>query len=126
MDKAIEKGKSPSRNKIVMALGVSIAITASLVSIDGLGANGFPQFFGQGCWLDAIDLIAEGILMPLGACYCAIVIPTSLVEEEVTLNGNKFVTKKFYEFCIKFVAPIMMVIVLLGQLDGFFGLGMFS
>ena len=126
MDKAIEKGKSPNRNKIVMALGISIAITASIVSIDGLGANGFPQFFGQGCWLDAIDLIAEGILMPLGACYCAIVIPTSLVEEEVTLNGNKFVTKKFYEFCIKFVAPIMMVIVLLGQLDGFFGLGMFS
>ena len=91
-----------------------------------IGANGFPQFFGQGCWLDAIDLISEGILMPLAACYCAIVIPTSLVEEEITLNGNKFVTKKFYEFCIKFVAPIMMVIVLLGQLDGFFGLGMFS
>ncbi len=126
MDKMIEKGKEPNRNKIVVALGATIAITASLISIDGLGANGFPQFLGQGCWLDAVDLISEGILMPLGACYCAIVVPTSLVEEEVTLNGNKFRTKNFYEFCIKFVAPIMMVIVLLGQLDGFLGLGMFS
>ena len=63
--------------------------------------------------------------MPLGACYCAIVVPTALVDEEVSLNG-KFKTKAFYDFCIKFVAPIMMVIVLLGQLDGFFGLGMFS
>ena len=126
MDRAEEKGKSLNRNKTVMTLGISIAITSVLVSIDGLGANGFPQFFGQGCWLDAIDLVSEGILMPLGACYCAIVVPTQLVVDEVTLNGNKFVTRPFYEFCIKFIAPVMMVIVLLGQLDGFFGLGMFG
>ena len=85
----------------------------------------FPQFFGQSTWLDAIDLISEGILMPLGACYCAIVIPVSWVNEEVTLNGNRFRTKGFYDFCIKFVAPIMMVMILLGQLDTFFKLGMF-
>ncbi len=126
VDKMEEKGKKVDRNKIVLALGASIAVTASLISIDGLGANGFPQFLGQGCWLDAVDLISEGILMPLAACYCAIVVPTSLVEEEVTLNGEGFKTQKFYEFCIKFIAPIMMVIVLLGQLDGFLGLGMFG
>lgn len=126
VDKMEEKGKVANRKQLVIALGISIAITSVLVSIDGLGANGFPQFFGQGCWLDAIDLISEGILMPLAACYCAIVIPTSLVEEELTLNGGTFKTKVFYDFCIKFIAPIMMVIVLLGQLDGFFGLGMFG
>ena len=126
MDKAIEKGKKPNRKKYATMLGISIAIPASLVSIDGLGANGFPQFFGQSTWLDSIDLISEGILMPLGACYCAIVIPTAWVDEEVTLNGNKFRTKRFYDFCIKFVAPVMMVVILLGQLDSFFGLGMFS
>jgi NSS family neurotransmitter:Na+ symporter len=126
VDKMEEKGKTVNRNKLVMILGATIAVTASIISIDGLGQNGFPQFLGQGCWLDAVDLISEGILMPLAACYCAIIIPTTLVEEEVTLNGNKFKTQKFYEFCIKFVAPIMMVIVLLGQLDGFLGLGMFG
>ena len=126
VDKMEEKGKKVDRNKLVYILGVSIAVTASLISIDGLGANGFPQFLAQGCWLDAVDLISEGILMPLAACYCAIVVPTSLVEEEVTLNGEKFKTQVFYEFCIKFIAPIMMVIVLLGQLDGFLGLGMFG
>ncbi|MBR3756592.1 MAG: sodium-dependent transporter [Firmicutes bacterium] len=126
VDKMEEKGKQINRNKLVMILGASIAVTASIISIDGLGQNGFPQFLGQGCWLDAVDLISEGILMPLAACYCAIVVPTTLVEEEVTLNGNQFKTQKFYEFCIKFIAPIMMVIVLLGQLDGFLGLGMFG
>ena len=126
MDKYIEKGKKFNRKTITTVMGITIAITASLVSIDGLGANGFPQFFGQGCWLDAIDLIAEGILMPLGACYMAIIIPTSLVDKEATLNGAQFKTKGFYDFCIKFIAPIMMVLVLLGQMDGFFGLGMFG
>ena len=126
VDKMEEKGKKVDRNKLVMILGATIAVTSVIISIDGLGQNGFPQFLGQGCWLDAVDLISEGILMPLAACYCAIVIPTELVEEEVTLNGNQFKTKKFYEFCIKFIAPIMMVIVLLGQLDGFLGLGMFG
>ena len=125
MDKAIEKGRTPNRKKTTLILGISIAITSVLVSLDGLGANGFPQFFGQSTWLDAVDLISEGILMPLGACYCAIVIPISWVNEEVTLNGNRFRTKGFYDFCIKFVAPIMMVMILLGQLDTFFGLGMF-
>lgn len=126
MDKAMEKGKKPNRKRIATLLGASIAVTASLVSMDGLGANGFPQFFGQQTWLDAIDLISEGVLMPLGACYCAIIVPTQLVDDEVTLNGIKFRTKGFYDFCIKFVAPVMMVMVLLGQLDTFFGLGMFS
>ena len=126
VDKMEEKGKKVDRNKLVMILGATIAVTSVIISIDGLGQNGFPQFLGQGCWLDAVDLISEGILMPLAACYCAIVIPTELVKEEVTLNGEKFATQKFYEFCIKFVAPIMMVIVLLGQLDGFLGLGMFG
>ena len=46
MDSAIEKGKKPDRKKLSTILGVSIAITATLVSLDGLGANGFPQFFG--------------------------------------------------------------------------------
>ena len=126
MDRYIEKGKKFNRKTITTVMGISIAVTASLVSMDGLGANGFPQFFGQGCWLDAIDLIAEGILMPLGACYMAIIIPTSLVDKEATLNGAQFKTKGFYDFCIKFIAPIMMVLVLLGQMDGFFGLGMFG
>lgn len=126
MDRYIEKGKKFNRKTITTVMGITIAVTASLVSMDGLGANGFPQFFGQGCWLDAIDLIAEGILMPLGACYMAIIIPTSLVDKEATLNGAQFKTKGFYDFCIKFIAPIMMVLVLLGQMDGFFGLGMFG
>lgn len=126
MDKRAEKGKPIDRKMVVTIMGIIIGIEGVFVALDGLGANGFPQIFGQGCWLDAFDLVSEGILMPLGACYMAIILPTELVDKEVTLNNNKFRTQKFFDFCIKFTAPLLMVLVLLGQIDTFFGLKIFS
>ena len=49
----------------------------------------------------------------------------AFVTEEVELNG-KFTWKKFYMFCIRFVVPPVMLLVLLGQLDSFFKLGIFG
>lgn len=126
MDKRMEKGKPADRKSIVTIMGIIIGIEGVFVALDGLGANGFPQIFGQDCWLNSFDLVSEGILMPLGACYMAIILPTELVDKEVTLNDNKFRTQKFFDFCIKFAAPLLMVLVLLGQIDTFFKLGIFS
>ena len=126
MDKRAEKGKPLNRKTVVTIMGIIIGIEGVFVALDGLGGNGFPQIFGQGTWLDSFDLISEGILMPLGACYMAIILPTELVDKEVTLNGNTFRTQKFFDFCLKFTAPLLMVLVLLGQLDTFFKLGIFS
>lgn len=125
MDKRAEKGKPYNRNSAVLLMGLFVIAEGVFVSLDGLGSHGFPQIFGQGSWLDTFDLISEGILMPLGACYMAIILPNELVDKELTLNNHKFKTQKFYDFCIKFVAPIMMVLVLLGQIDSFFQLGIF-
>lgn len=127
IDKRIEKGKPQSRGMVVMLVGLVIAIEGVFVAIDGLGTNpSLPHIFGQSTWLDAFDLVSEGILMPLGACYMAIILPNSFVEHELTLEGNQFQVKKVYNFCIKFVAPLMMTLVLMGQIDSFFGLGIFS
>ena len=126
MDKRAEKGKPIDRKMVVTIMGIIVGLEGVFVALDGLGANGFPHFFGQSTWLDTFDLISEGILMPLGACYMAIILPTELVDKEVTLNNNKFVTQKFFDACIKFAAPLLMVLVLLGQIDTFFGLEIFS
>lgn len=126
MDKRAEKGKPIDRKLVVTIMGIIIGIEGVFVALDGLGGNGFPQIFGQDCWLNSFDLVSEGILMPLGACYMAIILPTELVDKEVSLNGNKFRTQKFFDFCIKFAAPLLMVLVLLGQIDTFFGLEIFS
>ena len=56
----------------------------------------------------------------------AIILPNAFVDEELTLEGNRFRTRRFYDFCIKFIAPLMMVLVLLGQIDTFFKLGIFG
>ena len=126
MDKRAAKGKPLNRKSVVTIMGIIIGIEGVFVALDGLGSNGFPQIFGQSTWLDSFDLVSEGILMPLGACYMAIILPTELVDKEVTLNNNKFRTQKFFDFCIKFTAPLLMVLVLLGQIDTFFKLGIFS
>ena len=48
------------------------------------------------------------------------------VDEECCLEGNAFKSKTFFNICIKSITPILMVLVLLGQLDSFFSLGLFS
>lgn len=129
MDRRIQKGKDAGRNKIVWIIGLITAAEAVFVSLDGLGSHGFPQILRQSCWLDTFDLISEGILMPLGALIMSIVfgwIKPGYTDDEITLDRGGFRMKKYFHFCIKFIVPLVMVLVLLGQLDTFFKLNLFS
>ncbi len=82
------------------------------------------------CWLDFFDCVAEGILMPLGALLMCICIGWELgpqiVDDECCLEGNRFKSKAFFNVCVKYITPIIMILILAGQLDSFFGLGWFS
>ena len=104
-------------------------VLAAIVAADGLGSNGLPQPLGF-CWLDFMDLWSEGIMMPLGVMLMALCvgyeIKVSSVEKEIAQNGNQFTTKSFFTFCIKYVVPLAMVLILAGQIDTFFALGLFS
>lgn len=128
VDKRIEKKKSVNKAKIVFWCSAAIMAESIFVSLDGLGSNGFPQILGQSTWLDSMDLISEGVLMPLGALITAVICGWALpnfVIEEIEKNGE-FKWKKFYLFALRFVVPPVMLLVLLGQLDSFFQLGIFS
>ncbi|MBQ5777701.1 MAG: sodium-dependent transporter [Oscillospiraceae bacterium] len=137
IDRNIERGRDPKRNKAILWVCIAVAAEAAIVAVDGLGSNGiwvpFQKTFGiigsfNDCWLDFIDTIAEGFLMPLGALIMSILVawvlkPKTILEE---VNGNKkgfFST--FFSFCIRFVVPVVMLLVFLGQMDSFFGLGIF-
>ena len=129
MDKQIERGKGHDRKKVTWIMGLIVAAEAVFVSLDGLGENGFPQILGQGCWLDSFDLISEGVLMPLGSMIMAIIfgwIRPGYLDDEIRLDDGGFKMQKFYHFCIKWIVPPAMVLVLLGQIDTFFGLEWFS
>lgn len=133
-----EKKKTVDRSKITWIVCGCFTVLSLLVAWDGLGSNGvwvpFQKYFINGfndCWLDFFDCIAEGIAMPLGALLMSIMIGWEL-KPDYTLDeiasGCKVtpLLRKFFSFGIRFIAPIIMVLVLLGQLNDFFGLGIFN
>lgn len=138
MDRANAKGKTGNRSKLTIIVFLAILAEAAIVAWDGLGANGmwvpFQNTFGiigefNDCWLDFMDFFAEGLFMPLGALLLSImvgwVIKPKTIETEVLQEGNRFSSYPFYSFCIRFVAPVVMVFILLGQINNFFKLGWF-
>ena len=118
----------PNRKKITLFVSILVAISGTFISIDALGEGPLPALFGF-IWLDFFDLLSEGILMPLGALIMSLFIGWGLkadfMEKEITLEGNTWKSKNFSMLCFKIIAPLGMLLVLLGQLDTFFKFGWF-
>ena len=134
-DRAEQKGKKANRSRITWIVSILFAIGAVLVAWDGLGANGlwvpFQNTLGivgefNDCWLDFLDCIAEGIAMPLGALFMSFMIGWELKPSYVLEEIGQTRISRFYSFCIRFVCPVTMLLVLAGQLDNFFKLGWFK
>ena len=74
--------------------------------------------------LDIFDYISNNILMPIvsiGTCILiGWIIKPEVIINEATKNGEKFGRKTLYIIMIKFLAPVMLVTLLLGAL-GIFG-----
>lgn len=126
IDNGLEKGKGNQRKKIAWIAGGLCAIMGITVALDGLGTY-LPPMFGKFCWLDGYDLLAEGLLMPIAAfftvCYFGWVKKDFLPAE--IKNGSEFKSERFYRFCLKWIAPVFCAFILIGQIDSFFGLGLF-
>ena len=141
IDKTIAKGKEPDRKKISCVYVIIIFIIGLPVALDALGSGGaaFKAPFemlgltagGPGyamwndCWLDLYDMIAEGVLMPLGALVMSVLIGwiwgPKIIKDECELTGVKFWGYKYFEVCFKFIVPVVMAIVLYAQVLDFFG-----
>ena len=141
IDKTIAKGKEPNRKKISCVYVIIIFIIGLPVALDALGSGAAavkapyellglttdsPAFaMWNDCWLDLYDMIAEGVLMPLGALVMSVLIgwvwKSSIIKEECELTGVKFWGYKYFDICFKFVVPVVMAIVLYAQILDFFG-----
>ena len=138
VDEARDAGKGDKRKPYSILAAIAAGVLCVLVCLDGLGENGIApatllNIEASGwsdCWLDFFDCVAEGILMPLGALLMCICIGWELgpqiVDDECCLEGNRFKSKAFFNVCVKYITPIIMILILAGQLDSFFGLGWFS
>ena len=102
------------------------------MAIDGLGATGiFPWPATAGwndCMLDFMDMLSEGLAMPIGALLMSIMVgweikPGTLLDEVHLGYSGKF--DLFYKICIKFITPVGMLLVLAGQVNDFFAMNWF-
>jgi len=145
MDRQALKGKEGDRKKMSVGVSLAILVLAVIVAWDGLGANGvwiplqeqlayvkdgathFVPFTAT--WLDFMDCLSEGIMMPLGAILMSVMvcwdIKPQYVIEEIGAPMEKKWLRTFYKFSMRFIVPVVMLLVLLGQIDTFFGLGIF-
>ena len=138
VDKARDEGKGDKRKLYSLIGAIGAGILCVIVCLDALGNAGISPADILGMrvdpsdkvptwsadWLDFIDCIAEGILMPLGALLMSIMygweLGPEVVHAEATCEGQKFGAYGWFRICIKYITPLAMLLVLYGQIKEFF------
>jgi NSS family neurotransmitter:Na+ symporter len=121
LDSRIKAGKGANRFAVTMIMAAWALIGNLMTCLDGLGARTtFAWFrpFGIPTVLDFWDVLGEGILMPLTGFIMAILIGWIVphyIDDEVE-SSSAFKSKGFFNFCIKWLGPIFMALIVYGQL----------
>ena len=70
--------------------------------------------------LDIMDYISNNVLMPIVALLTCIligwIVKPKVIIDEVTLGGSKFTRKGLYIIMVKFIAPALLLILLVQSL----------
>lgn len=104
-------------------------VVSSIVAILEILAFGIPCSLGFGIWgdvqpfgmgiLDFFDFITNTLLMPLAAFLSCLfvtrVIGLDKISEEVKYS-SEFKREKAFRFCIQYVAPIFLIIILISSI----------
>ncbi len=107
-----------------------VCITAFVLSLGTLSCLGYGPLshiapMGMS-FLDFFDFLTNSILMPIVAFLTCIlighVVGTHFVEEEVEKNGHHFGRKHLYRIMIRWVSPVILLVILLGEVAKYFGL----
>ena len=107
---------------------------ATVVSTAAILLLGIPSCLGYGPlsgikllgmqFLDFFDFISNSVLMPvaaIGTCvFVGHVIGSRFVEEEVESSGE-FKRKRLYQVMLRWIAPVMLAAILVGELLKYFG-----
>lgn len=95
-----------------LIVGVIVCLGYNVFYFDAPLPNG-----SVGQILDIMDYVSNNLLMPIVAILTCIligwVVKPNTVIDEVTLNGEKFGRKKLYIAMVKFVAPVLLALLLL-------------
>ena len=112
-----------SRSKATIVVGVIIIVLGTLSSL-GYGPLAFIQIIGLP-FLDFFDFLTNSVMMPIAAlttCLLVVrVIGTARIAEEVEKDGAPFKRKKIFNFMIKYLCPIFVIIILISSVANVFG-----
>ncbi len=116
----IDKGMKRKKATIIES---GIAIVIAVIVCLGYNLLYFevklPTSENPGQILDILDYAANNILMPvlaIGTCILVgwITKPKAIIDE-ATKNGEKFFRRHLYTIMVKFIAPVLLFILLLGS-----------
>ena len=115
IDKGISRKKSTLiEGGIAMVIAVVVCLGYNVLYFDFTLPNG-----QVGQILDILDYVSNNILMPVLAIGTCILIgwitkPKAIIDE-ATKNGERFLRKGLYTVMVKFIAPVLLFILLLGS-----------
>ena len=133
VDKARIEGKGDKRKPYTLIAAACVCLGCILVCADRLGASSFspaellnianPKTWAAD-WLDFWDMLSEGIMMPLGALLMSLMfgweVGPEVVKEECEQSGHPMGSYGFFKICIKYITPLIMILILYGQIKEFF------
>lgn len=122
----VQDGLRCSRNKALITVVIWTTLMGIIVNL-GFGALSFIQPLGEGSsLLDFFDFISNSVMMPIVALLTCIfigwIVKPQSIEQEVMLSAP-FKLRKVWSFTIKYIAPIVLVVILVAyvaQTLGFF------
>ncbi|MFI3229507.1 MAG: sodium-dependent transporter [Bacillota bacterium] len=113
-----------SKWKISLIIAVPVCIVGALVSISiggVMSGENTITVFGNDL-LTFFDDMTNKILMPVGVIFTCLAVSVSLktetVRKEMEASGTSFKLFNVWAFCIKFVTPILVAVVLIAGIIG--------
>lgn len=121
----VQDGIHCTRSKALLIVVVWTTLMGILVNL-GYSSLSFVQPMGEGStMLDFFDFISNSVMMPISALLTCIfvgwIIKPETLEQEIMLSAP-FKARKLWAFTIKYIAPIVVVIILVAYVAATFGL----
>ncbi len=107
---------------VIVTIGIIALGTLSCLGYGPLGSVTLLDLQ----FLDFFDFISNSVLMPIVALFTCVlighIVGTDAIASEVEKNGHHFGRKKMHRVMIRWVTPIIVVVILAGELAKYFGI----
>lgn len=116
------------RKSATFFTGALICFLATFSAL-GYGAWGKVKLFGYE-FLDFFDFVTNSVLMPIVAiCTCVFIgwtLSPKTIVDECESQGNIFKSKVLYSLMVKWIAPLLVIAILVSEVCRFFKIGGWS